>query len=250
MSRKYQSPPVIEAYCEIIFPDSSLLDPTIPGLLYSVPAIHTKFPLREQRIIQERQVISEANKPIREETTISTRAVFLSNDRNSMVQIASNLLAINYLKPYPGWSVFLPMIEDVFGTLQGQAAEIRIERTALHFTNIIEVPNPEQVVLSQYLNLRPFMGVGFPTLMNAFQVDCDFPFNDGKDGCRVHLGSTAVNPAGKQAILLDLHYYSAAPGQVDSSNLVTWFTSAHTEVEKLFEYSITDEARVLFLEVR
>lgn len=51
------------------------------------------------------------------------------------------------------------------------------------------------------------------------------------------------------AVMLDLDYFLAKPGQVALDDLLEWVEAAHSRVEKVFEACITDRLRQMFEEV-
>src|SRR5664280_2704147 len=96
MARQYQSSPIEEAACELQLGRGVPWDLAIPGLIF--PGLKSQFPIREQRLVQE---IAAQMSPdgVQQIVKTSERAVFLSEDRRTLVKIGPRVVAVNQLKP-------------------------------------------------------------------------------------------------------------------------------------------------------
>jgi len=246
MGRRYKNPPLVEAVCEFRLTRDTHWDLTIPGLFYE--GVKEVFPHREQRSVQELQIIQEPQ-GFRQELRVSERVLLFSPDRKLLVQIGPRLLVVNALKPYPTWQGFKPRIEMAWKKLQEIVDIQGLERIGLRYINRIELPKEEVVKLSDYFDFYLTIGPRLPQLMALFIAGAEFPYKEGQDRCRVQL-TLEPNSGEKRALLLDIDYFLAKPHAVGVSGALQWVEEAHTQVEEIFEGCITDRLRELFGEVK
>lgn len=246
MGRKYANCPLVEAVCELRLTRDSKWDLTIPGLIYE--KVKDEFPNKEQRLIQEAELTKDSQ-GMQQQIRTSERAVFLSSDRRTFIQVGPRLLAINRLKPYLSWDEFKPRIERAFTTLAGTVDIEGIQRIGLRYINRIEIPCAS-VDLDDYFEFRPFFGDNLPQSMASFVVGCLLPFFDGRDSCRVQLTNAVPEEDGNVAFLLDLDYFLDRPQAVPGNEVLEWVETAHEKAEELFEGCIKDSLREIFQEVK
>ncbi|HLG29087.1 MAG TPA: TIGR04255 family protein, partial [Candidatus Brocadiales bacterium] len=248
MGRKYADSPIIEVVCDFwLPPDDSKWDLTISGLIYE--KVREKFPNKEQRIVQDLSISQTSPQGIKQEVRTSERIHFISEKKNNFVQVGTNLLAINCLKPYPTWDEFKPNIEYAYKALTRTIDIKRFQRIGLRYINKIEIPN-KAIDLGEFFEFRPFMGQHLPQNTTDFIVGCLFSFYDGRDSCRVQLTNAVPEKPDNLGFLLDLDYFLAKTEEVSLEKALEWVEDAHREVEKIFEGCITDRLREIFQEVK
>ncbi|WP_279165294.1 TIGR04255 family protein [Thermus scotoductus] len=145
MGKKYRNPPLVEAICEFRLTQNTHWDLMIPGLFYE--GVKNEFPHREQRSVQELQLI-QGPQGIRQELRVSERALLFSPDRKLVIQLGPHILVVNALKPYPTWEGFKPRIEMAWKKLQEIMDVQGLERIGLRYINRIELPQKEEIRLS------------------------------------------------------------------------------------------------------
>lgn len=247
MGRKYAKPPVIEAVCEFRLPPSTQWDLTIPGLVYE--RVREEFPHKEQRVIQNIEVTEKPDAGgIQHKITAENRAWFLTEDRNTFIQVGTRALAVNRLSPYPTWEEFRPAIEKAVSVLREVVEVSGFQRIGLRYINRIEIPSPS-VELDDYFAFRLVLGEGLPQLMQGFICGAVLPFLNGRDLCKVELTNAVPESQLSTAFLLDLDYYLARPEDVSAEGVLAWVEEAHRAVEDAFEDCISDRLRELFEEM-
>jgi uncharacterized protein (TIGR04255 family) len=245
MVRKYAKPPIVEAVCEFRLTHETQWDLTVPGLLYE--ELKASFPQKEQRVIQEVELIQKPEGWSQQIHT-SERVIFFTEDKKMLVQVAPRLLAINVLKPYPHWEGFKPRIEMAWRSLQAAIEVQGLERIGLRYINHIELPG-QSVQLAEYFEFYPFVGQRLPQQMASFLVGAEFSYADGRDRCRVQL-APLPGSEGKSSFMLDIDYFLAQPRAVKPEEALAWVEEAHSRVEEVFEGCITDKLREMFEEVK
>jgi uncharacterized protein (TIGR04255 family) len=248
MARQYQSSPIEEAICELRLGQGVPWDLAVPGLI--LPGLKSQFPIREQRLVQE-MMAQTSSDGVQQILKTSERAVFLSEDKRTLVQIGTRLIAVNQLKPYTGWAALRSNIELVLSILQSVVHADQFERIGLRYINRVEVSDiNSRELLDAYFAFSPRLSEAFPHTLDSFIVGFDLPYREGLDHCRVQL-SSAVS-AGPQAAsaLLDIDYATKRPGTMTNDAVLQWIDQAHTNVESVFEESITPASRTLFGEMK
>lgn len=234
----------MEALFEVRFSPDTSWDLAIPGLIYE--RIRGRFPHREARIAQELNVVS-GPEGIKQEVRTSERSLFFQEDRRMLVQIGPRVVSVHCLKPYPGWEVFKSASEEVYKAL-GEVVEFsEFERIALRYINEIII-RENRVEPKDYFNIYIYLGEQLPQDMINFNIECMFPFEEGRDICRLQLfvPHTPTPEEARINFLLDIGYFLTNPKGVSSEQVMEWLEKAHGRIEAIFEGSITDKLRNLF----
>ncbi len=248
---KYNNPPIIESICEIKFTDDTNWDITVPGLIFE--DIRTDYPQKEQRATQEIIFSMSGAPPTRTHSQIKRQdyAVFLTNDKKSLIQVGPRVLVINRLRPYPIWNDFKLQINYAFDKLMGRVEIRGIQRIGLRYINKIEIQMENKLVsLDKYFDFRPFCGERLPQTHGDFIVGCVFPYSDDRDLCRIEITRAMPENEGSLAFLLSIDYFLNKPRNVSPDQTINWIEGAHGEVEKLFEGCILPPLRDIFQEVK
>jgi len=242
MNKQYSNPPIVEAVCEFRFSNDTQWDMVVPGLLYE--KIKSEFPIREPKMIQDINIKLDNNK-IEPMLNPHERIIFKNNDKNILIQVDNNLLAINHLKPYPTWAKFQPLIISTFKKLGEVVVFKQIQRIGLRYINRIEIPEP-QVELEKYFKFKPDLGDQLPHDIGNFLLHCVLPFKPIHSECNIRITNAVPPIDGKSAFILDIDFYLEEPMNATTGEISSWIESAHTQVENIFEGCITDNLRKLF----
>ena len=104
----YQSPPVIEALCEIFFEDSEW-DDTFWGEIYET--LKKSFPIKRPQHVREDPIsLDSSGKTTIPPPKVYPRMRFLSEDQKSILQIGENFIVLNRLQPYPHFDTWIPVL--------------------------------------------------------------------------------------------------------------------------------------------
>lgn len=244
MSKKYSNPPIVEAVCEFRFSKDTPWDMVVPGLLYE--KIRSEFPIREPKMIQDININLNNNK-IEPVLNPHERIIFKNIDKNILVQVDNNLLAINHLKPYPTWTKFQPLIISTFKKLSGVVVFKQIQRIGLRYINRIEIPEP-QIELEKYFKFKPDLGDKLPQDVGNFMLHCELPHKAINADCDIKFTNAIPAVNNKSAFILDIDFYLTKPLTAAIDDITKWIESAHTNVENIFEGCITDNLRKEFME--
>ncbi len=175
----------------------------------------------------------------------ATRTQFLREDGTAMIQVGTNLLAVNHLRPYPGWQAFTPLIEQGYRAYLEVAQPKSIHRIGLRYINRIELPGP-RVEMEEHFEFYPFLGSRLPQDYGDFIIGIQTAFNGLRDGLRLQLAGAQHETPDRVPFVLDIDYFLAEPEAVNLDQAVEWVNDAHGRVEEIFEGCISDKLRELF----
>lgn len=245
MGAVYHNPPLREAICEFRFPLEHPWDLTVAGMLYA--RIREDYPRREQRRVREVEVML-APEGLREELLITERAQFSTADGGCSIQVGPRVMTVNCLPPYASWDEFRAWIEDAFGNLQSVIEVEGVRTMALRYVNTIEVPEPglQPEDLFAFYPVVPFSGGDAGFAVDGFIVGCEGSFEGGRDACRVELTDAVPETPEASAFLLNIDYFLAREGSIETADALAWIEAAHARVEEVFEACITDRLREHF----
>jgi uncharacterized protein (TIGR04255 family) len=244
MSKRYKNPPIMEVIFEVNLSQDTSWDLAVPGLIYE--KIKDRFPVREPRVVQEVNFVSGPD-GIKQEVRTSERTLFFQNDRKMLVQVGPRIISLHSLKFYPGWDNFKSVIEDVYKALNEVVSIKGLERLALRYINRIDIRG-ERIEPSDFFEVYIHLGKNLPQDIVNFNLECIFPFEEGRDLCKLQLFSPRppIPPQNVLSLFLDIVYFLANPGSVKSEEVLEWTEKAHKEIERIFEGSITDRLREQF----
>lgn len=241
---QFRHPPIVEAICEFRFSPETKWDPTIPGLLYE--KLNTHFPIKESRINQMIEFKIDNNGLQHMVKNPNQMAVFLANDRKSLVQVGDNKLSIHHLKPYPGWENFRPKIQNTYEIFNSIVEIKGIDRLALMYIDKIEIPG-HNVDMKQFFNFMPQLGSGFTQSFTDFVMGCDFPYHDKRDICKLQLTSALPEKKTNTAYVMTTEYFLSKKKAVPKDAALNWVDEAHSVVHDLFESCITEKMKDIFV---
>lgn len=240
--RKYSKDPIIEVVCEFRFMPDTHWDSVIPGLIYE--RVRDTFSKRRPTQRFGLLVTEDAQEKV-PEVHFSDVIQLLRADEKAFLQIGRHLLSVNHLNPYPGWEGFLPLIDKGFRAYRDSAEPRGLQRIGLRYINRIEIDR-SPVELAEFFNFRPYVGSDLPQDHGPFLTGVQFPFENSRDTLRLQLTSAEVETADHSAFILDLDYFTSQVEAVPLDNVPEWVDNAHSQIERIFEASITDDTRRLF----
>jgi uncharacterized protein (TIGR04255 family) len=248
MGKKYKNPPIVEALCEFQFVPTQLWDITVAGLLYE--KIKDEFPLKQQQVgFRVAVQPGEGEVPEQKIEFTPPRMQFFNNDKNSLVQIGPDLLTVNYLKPYPTWEKFKPLILKILGKYIDIANPKGFRRIGLRYINKIDFDQHE-IVLMNYFNYYPSIPNNLPQTLKTFQATVEIPYDNERDTLRLTLGTLIPEKPDTFSLMLDLDYIMVLPEGIALNEVSNWLEDAHTKIDNAFEACVKDECRKLFEEVK
>ena len=244
MDRRYKNPPIVEALCEFQFEPDSPWDLVMPGLVYE--KVRDTFPKRRQARVLDLGILA-GPEALEQQVRSTDRMQFLREDEKALVQVGPHFLAVNHLEPYPSWEEFLPLIKRGLKAYRDVADPKGIHRIGLRYINRIEFAS-QRIDLKDYFEFRPFVGPNLPQEFGPFIVGIQVIY-EGSNILKITLTTARTETPDTIAMILDLDYFLAKPGEVVLDNVFEWVDVAHDRIEGAFEACITDRLRQMFKEV-
>jgi len=238
MGERLASPPLIEALCEFRFKPTGEWDWTLPGRMFD--KIGAEFSQRTQVLVTSLPLPSDPGQPIPLQTVISPDRVQLRRpDGSAMVQIGSNLLAINQLRPYQDWVTFRTRILNIHEAYVELSGQSELERIGLRYINQIALHGEDEEIARMITVAPPLIGVLKRPLAGFYQryellQECP-------KGVLIH--QTGKRKGEKEdTLILDLDLASTDCASVVGSEAIgTWLDQAHDRVYEAFVASLTQE---------
>lgn len=145
-AKKYKTPPILEALCELTFapaPGATVHLLTLPGLLQSALGAEYAGEPREQRVqtVMVPTGTEQGNVSLQDQLF---RIQLPTKDQTRLLAIGPNVISISMLRPYgeQGWDEFLPRIERALEAYLKIANPIGATRIGVRYINQIDVPEP------------------------------------------------------------------------------------------------------------
>ena len=234
---RYTNPSIIEALCEFQFNGESDWDPTAYGLFYA--EIKHDFPNSERRDVLA-ATSSQTPAGVEHQFSPQPRMWFGTAEKNRIVQLGERLLAVNALKPYPGWDRLRELVLTAGEAYHAVVPGATVARTSVRYVDRLEFPS-----------------AGF-RLGDWIKCDGEY-FSRQLADCTSMAYSRIAQPIGDQEhFLLSLTLEPAASGSISltldtelfcerpfpsvkaTTDLLNLF---HTKIVSAFEACITDKTR-------
>ena len=239
--RKYSNPPIQEAICEVHF---AIEQPLALDKLEQLKGLW-KSDYPNQSVNEEKNVhLQMGAEGVRiDESKQGQRLICRTSDGTRLVQLSGRFVAINQLKPYPGWEegyrkTILARVADV----ESEIGAMPIRRTGLRYINNIEIPeNP--VRWENWFNFA----LHFPKLEKSLLANFQMHFEQLlPDQCKLLVNCVSLPQTNEASfVILDLDIiWEGQP--VKSAQLPGLLERVHAPHRLAFEAYITDKLRERF----
>jgi len=172
---------------------------------------------------------------------------FWRPDRKRLLQVGSELFAVNDLVPDPGWADLRPLFEERFPHFLEVMQPREIVKAVMRYLNRIDLP--DGLLLSDLLTIAPHLP-GEPGSRPPFQMILDQADDTGPSALSLSYPAPAGSPSTtseeRALYALDFVVESGAKPLGGVEAISQWAEMAHDRIIELFESSITVGARSLF----
>jgi uncharacterized protein (TIGR04255 family) len=239
---KYTNPPIQEAVFEVHFAiDQPLSKETLEILQ---PVWQESYPV--QKIVEEKNLNLRLDPDgiKTDQQILGHRLVCRSDDGKRLVQLSSSFLAVNQLKPYPGWDEsFRETIVQRVNEFQKTVGPLSLRQVALRYINKIDIPEAPLVWEKWFQFSLPL-----PKLAGAEPPNFQMQFNLGiADECRLSVNAVALPQTQPKtsSIILDIGVaWTGTP--IEPSKLNEYMEKVHRPHRLAFEGYLNDNLRSLF----
>ena len=236
-TKKYKNPPLTEAVFELFF-ETSNWSPAIPGIFYN--KVQKKYPIISQS--SGGFGISFGPKGIQLGPGNNDLTQFKSKDGSSIIQLSNNLLTVNKLPEYGGWESYKRMILEALNTLKEVLEIDKVNRVGLKTINKIDIKVHTYENFKRHFNVYPVLPKAPNT--SSIQLNYETPLNDDSDILAISL-ATLNKEKGYEAPTLFQLYFTKIKN-VKIQEIEDWIESAHKNLHKAFDDSLTEQCKKSF----
>jgi len=239
--RKYPNPPIQEAICEVHF----AVKQPLPRARIEQLQNRWKANYPNQTINEEKNVHLEMGaEGVRvDQNKLGHRLICRSSDGTRAVQLSGRFVAINQLKPYPGWEEnFRDTILSRVADVEAELGNMPIGRTGLRYINRIEIPeNP--VMWEKWFNFT----LPFPKLESSRLANFQLHFEQVlPEQLKLLVHCISLPQSGETSfVVLDLDVIWEGD-LIKSESLPDLLERVHGPHRLAFEAYITDKLRKRF----
>lgn len=246
MANKYKNPPIKEVVCEFRFEKDNSIDSKTVDLFFDQIKETFTTKKKAKKLEVSFKVDLKSKKPRKDfAEDYGEFEQFFSDDKKMFVQLDEGRLSIHKLKPYVSWERFYPLIKLVFEAYTSVIEVQSISRIGLRYINNFEIPEVG-FKIGKYFNFRPEVkGDNLPKQYVSFYLGTIFAYHEGRDNAKVQLLDRMTDD-NKPFFTLDIDYFLTQPKVIKKNNAVEWVDQAHSEIENIFEASITEKTKKLF----
>ena len=246
----YQSPPVIEALCEIFFEDSEW-DNTFWGEMYET--LKKSFPIkRSQHVRKDPISLDSSGKTTIPPPKVYPRMRFLSEDQKSILQIGENFIVLNRLQPYPHFDTWIPVLYTAVNKYRELAKPKKIVRLGLRYINHVRIPLPSpKISIKDYFNIYPKFPDPFEWDNDPFLLQTEIRVKGSEHTTLISFSNSSPDP-NQSTFILDLYdKITGLPNDLSTEkSLKKEVDRAHSNISNAFEGSTTDKLRQVFEQVK
>lgn len=173
---------------------------------------------------------------------------FLTETGDQIIQISENLLVVNQLQPYRHFKEWRELFFCALDIYEGLVSPRRVDRIGFRYINRFEIPAPEKAMsMDNYFNIFPTIPQPLGKTHGPFWIQFQVPQNNGKHTLFVTFGSedTAQKSEGVLTFILDIYDSAQLDIELSMAELSVEIESAHNNLVRAFESSITDMLREL-----
>ncbi len=237
--------PLVETVCEFRFRTQGTWDITIPGLFYD--QVKDDFPERET-INEISFQVSIGDKPLGNVPQVfapTQRLKLQRPDKSAVIQIGSDLLAINHLQPYECWEAFRHLILNMFDKYTLLCNECEIERVGLRYINHIPTPEDPLFEIEQFLTVFPIFPSPINHDLSGFSQLYEFMLSQPQAVLQ-HRTGIIEKLDNKVVLLLDLNFISQEIAHLQEKSemldwIQNWLDEAHNHIEAAFIASLNPD---------
>lgn len=246
MRRIYGDPPLAEALVEVFF-GLSKSDLTIWGSFYD--KVKDIYPGKEQLNFLNVKGNLQSDGSVKPQVPFEPMIRFSKPDRSQLVQLTSNFITVNQLKPYCGYENFIDDTEKVLRTFIDVASPKSTTKIGLRYINRIVIPGVT-FDLSEYFKFMPQIPVGIAQDIRGVLLQVLFNPKGSMHLITASLRSDIASEDLGSVFFLDIYDILEANNELNVDHILNTIDDAHANIENVFEGFITPKSRKLFQEVK
>ncbi len=252
VSRQLKNPPLLEVYCEFIFdsPEDEQWDGLrISDFIGKIGNGYTQHRMMHQGGGQARlhDEVEDDREGIGDPTEPVPLFRFSTEDGGTTVQVGENLLVVNQLPPYYGWSRFAPGVLDAIEAYRTTWKSGSIARAFLHYVDYVFIP-VKTFEFREYFNVYPVLPTSFDKPSTNLSLSFDIEGCGEGDVLSVAIQQEASPDPDGMSFRLNWDYGSTQPIELGLglSKIHGWLDAAHACCRYHFDSMFTERGFALF----
>lgn len=246
--RQYRNPPIEEAVCELRFLPDPEQDFAAPARFYDT--IRKDYPAKPELQPLQPSELTVKGKPAGFQLALrgqGGKIIFRNDARTHLVGLASNLLSVHVLRPYPGWERFRPRIVQAIDAYAATAGPNGLSRIGFRYINKIEV-GEENLPISKLLSVGPLTPKTITLGKATFFARVEATYPDRPAKLAVTVASVEASKPHGAAVLLDLEVAQEWPTEqpLPIAETMAAVDDFRVRERAAFEAYVTDQARKIF----
>ena len=248
MAKTYKNPPLLEAVCEFRFVTDGNYSAEQVTSFYEM--IKGNFPIQKKGKVNKLEFRIDTEKtPDENKDSVSQGFYefehYFSEDEKYSTQLDGGRVSIHRIKPYQDWSQFFPLIQSVYAAYVEAFRPKEIARIGVRYINEIVLP-ADGFIFSDYFTLSASLPSLEESSPQSIFLGSSFAQEGGRDAIKVQFGDKQLpEETTSKAFVLDLDYSLVTP-TVALEAVDEWLTTAHTNLENVFEGIVTEKAEQFF----
>jgi len=172
---------------------------------------------------------------------------FSTDDGSTTVQVGENLLVVNQLPPYYGWSRYGPRVLDGIKAYSHVWKPVKVVQAFLHYVDRVLTPQGN-FEFRDYFNLYAVLPPAFDRPYTNLSLSFDIEGCGRGDVLSVAVQQVSSPDPDGMSFLLNWDYGSTEPIELDPelSRVREWLEAAHTCCGYYFQSLFTDRCFALF----
>lgn len=244
-SKKYTSPPLVEAICEFRFASeegNSLFQ--YVDSFYNL--IMDRFPVRNVK--HKFGVKIEVKGEGMYEGAVNPDIEFyqFKNESNNIIlQLGDSMLTVNHLRTYSNWENYSKVILQVLKQFTELTGIHKIIHINIRYLNSINLRKTEKFDLDDYFNVAIVLPNDLESVTHFISLRTELWSEDEKNLTTISLRSAPGRDEDFFIFLLELGYKNLYE-DLDIESLTPWLENAHEKINRAFESCLTDKCKQNF----
>ena len=241
---QYAKAPIIEAICDFVveMPDNFKFD-----IKKISASLKREYEEKQEINIQKLQVHAGNSESSLSSSKELLGHSFVSKNKKYILQIKKNGFTFSQLGEYENWKTFSTKAKLLWALYVKTFSPKKVTRVALRYINRIDIPQTEMINLEDYFETYPRVLKNNKSSISNFFMQVQIP--QTKEGGFAVLNQAVTSPIsiGYVSIILDIDVFDIKEFTPASKSLWQRVDNLREQKNNLFEESITDKTKELFL---
>lgn len=171
---------------------------------------------------------------------------FISADNKYILQIGKRGFTFSMMGNYTNWDEFSDKAKNLWTSYSEKLKPVKTNRVAVRYINRIDIPSAHEIKLEDYFLTYPTLLKGESVSLNGFFLQAQIPQQQGGMAI-INQTITHAPNAGIVSILFDIDVFDSKEFDPNATDLWVKLNQLREQKNYLFEKSITDKTKRLFI---